>query len=202
MTTIDPFDALFELENIFYKEGYDLGAQDGRRKGLVEGRLFGLEKSFEKYAAMGKLHGRSIIWFGRLSQPEKEFQPTSMDDDDEASISAEKLYSAPQDTRHECLPQLQHNPRLEKHIRTLCALTEPASLSTDNSEDAVSDFDDRLRRAEGKVKIVEKLIGGDSSEGGFLNAHGSTDSTSNKTQHSSTKGDGGIEDISILQARH
>ena len=64
----DPFDDLLSLEDKFYKEGYDLGVSDGERAGRVEGRLFGLEKGFEKYAAMGRLHGRAIIWAGRLPE--------------------------------------------------------------------------------------------------------------------------------------
>ena len=62
----DPFDDLLSLEDKFHKEGYDLGITDGDREGLIEGRLFGLKQGFEKYAAMGKLHGRAMIWAGRL----------------------------------------------------------------------------------------------------------------------------------------
>ncbi|KAL8711593.1 MAG: hypothetical protein Q9220_004003 [cf. Caloplaca sp. 1 TL-2023] len=206
MTTVDPFDSLFELEDTFYKEGYDLGAEDGRGRGLIEGRLFGLEKSFEKYAAMGKLHGRSVIWTGRLSHPEEGSQSTITCNDDEASgPSIEKLCSAAPGSRQETstsLLQIQHNPRLEKHIRTLYALTEPASLSTENSEDAVSDFDDRLRRAVGKVKIIEKLNGEELRNDTLLDAHGNVESLVNNPQPSSTKRDGGIEDVSVLRARH
>jgi len=32
-------------------------------------------------------------------------------------------------------------------------------LSTENTEEAVSEFDDRLKRAEGKAKIIERLVG-------------------------------------------
>ncbi|KAL8703073.1 MAG: hypothetical protein Q9201_003735 [Fulgogasparrea decipioides] len=203
----DPLEEVLELENTFYKEGYDLGVQDGTRTGRIEGRLFGLEKGFEKFATMGKLHGRSVIWSGRLSLPLSGFPakgndgnstalPTvapckeSQDGDGEAPKTADVSFDP------SLLPQLAHNPRLEKHIRTLYALTEPASLSTDNSEDAVSDFDDRLRRAEGKVKIIEKLIGEESVNDSTPDA-GSTAETD-----FTSRGDGGIEDISILQARH
>lgn len=60
-------------------------------------------------------------------------------------------------------PSLPANPRLEKQIRTLYALVEISSLSTANTEEAVADFDDRLKRAEGRVKIIEGMIdeGGD-----------------------------------------
>ena len=203
----DPFDDLLSLEDKFYKEGYDLGVSDGNRAGLVEGRLFGLEKGFEKYAAMGRLHGRAIIWAGRLPEIKSqghveikgeerkniatsiETMSTQVERDDPASERASrKLHSLPA------------NPRLESHIRTLYALTEPESLSTENNEDAVSDFDDRLKRAEGKIKIIERLTGelvsGQMSESSLDEQGALQNVRTNK------KGDGGIEDISSLHARH
>lgn len=146
----DLFDDVLDLENEFYDEGYNLGRKDGHRAGLVEGRLFGLEKGFEKYAAMGRLHGKSAVWTERLLPPQHRKQPAKTGNiDDERAWTAETCLS---------LQKLPENPRLEKHVRSLFALTEPASLETDNSEDSVSDFDDRLKRADGKVKIIEKLI--------------------------------------------
>ncbi|KAI4212569.1 MAG: hypothetical protein LQ351_004821 [Letrouitia transgressa] len=142
----DIFDDVLDLENEFYNEGYDLGRKDGHRAGLIEGRLFGLEKGFEKYVAMGRLHGKSAVWAERLLPP--QHQKTGSNDD-ERTWTAETRLS---------LLKIPENPRLEKHIRTLFALTEPANLETDNSENSVSDFDDRLKRADGKVKIIEKLI--------------------------------------------
>ena len=65
-TEADPFDSLLSLEDKFYKEGYDLGVSDGTHAGLIEGRLFGLERGFEKYVSMGNLYGRAVIWTGRL----------------------------------------------------------------------------------------------------------------------------------------
>ncbi|KAL8729202.1 MAG: hypothetical protein Q9181_005087 [Wetmoreana brouardii] len=208
----DPLEEVLQLENTFYKEGYDLGVQDGTRIGRIEGRLFGLEKGFEKYATMGKLHGRSVIWSGRLASAPKAYDndvhstalppgapcKQSQDGDGEA----QKTTNVSLDPTS-LLPLLPQNPRLEKHIRTLYALTEPASLSTDNSEDAVSDFDDRLRRAEGKVKIIEKLVDEEFISDSALDAGSAAeiDFTSRSSQQSPAKGDGGIEDISILQAR-
>lgn len=43
-------------------------------------------------------------------------------------------------------------------MSTLHALSEPASLSTQNDEDAVSEFNDRLKRAQAKAKMVEKMV--------------------------------------------
>ncbi|KAL9013669.1 MAG: hypothetical protein Q9173_001663 [Seirophora scorigena] len=190
----DPLDELFELEDTFYKEGYDLGVQDGTRAGQIEGRLFGLEKAFEKYTAMGKLHGRSVVWSSRLfPAPEAELpSPTQPS----AGQDPEARKTAP-----DPLPPIPFNPRVEKHFRTLYALTEPASLSTENSEDAVSDFDDRLRRAEGKVKIIQRFIGEDTTTT-ITTGSGIVDGISRGGQHGIVKRDGGIEDASVLQARH
>jgi hypothetical protein len=57
------------------------------------------------------------------------------------------------------LPSLPKSQRLERHLKVLHALSESESLSTENTEEAVSDFDDRLKRAEGKAKIIERLVG-------------------------------------------
>ncbi|KAL8718251.1 MAG: hypothetical protein Q9225_004589 [Loekoesia sp. 1 TL-2023] len=205
--TTDPLDELFELENTFYKEGYDLGTQDGSRSGRIEGRLFGLEKGFEKYITMGRLHGRSVIWSGRLSSSPGQSsevgdlnEPSSIDNN---ISSSDKLHARATDNdlrvSNSSLPRIPYNPRLEKHLRTLYALTEPASLSTENSEEAVSEFDDRLKRAEGKVKIVEKLIGegsvGDRRQNALEEQRGTR-------QHTAPNGDEGIEDINVLRARH
>lgn len=213
----DLFDSLLNLEETFYQEGYADGVADGERAGLVEGRIFGLEKGFEKYVRMGRLHGKAVVWAGRLPpRPENETRPSDDDrihstkipgtteiqeGDGETSpplASSEEGQLPPAAIKASALkplPFLSDNPRLEKHIRTLYALVEPSSLSTTNSEEAVADFDDRLKRAEGKVKIIEKLIGElgdgetmrDGEQGGKI------------SQKSS--GDGSIEDISSLRVR-
>ena len=64
----------------------------------------------------------------------------------------------------------------------------------------MSGFDDRLKRAEGKIKIIERLTGevisGEILESP-LNEQGALQ---NARTHKN--GDGGIEDISSLHARH
>ena len=202
----DPFDDLLSLEDKFYKEGYDLGVSDGERAGRVEGRLFGLEKGFEKYAAMGKLHGRAIIWAGRLPEIESKDDVGSKGGEEKgARISIDTLSTQggqdePASKGAYKAHSLPTNPRLEGHIRTLYALTEPGSLSTENSEDSVSDFDDRLKRAQGKMKILEKLTGevisGEISEESSVGELVALQKGNNK------KGDGGIEDVSSLHVRH
>lgn len=215
---MDAFDSLFSLEETFYKEGYELGLADGKRAGLIEGRLTGLERGFEKFAQMGRLHGKCAVWAGMLpnsrsrgigsgisghrrsgaseegenmgageeqgevkaGEGEGEGEKESKDNtnDDSATAVDQKQTSNlppsfhPNPNNHippspPTSPRLlstsnnnnPNNPRLKKHILTLYALVEPASLSIKNTEEAVSDFDDRLRRAEGKVKIIERITG-------------------------------------------
>lgn len=205
----DPFDTILSLEDDFYKEGYDLGVSDGDHAGLVEGRLFGLEKGFEKFAAMGALHGRATIWAGRL--PDKSsYQGVAKEQSREVRTRAgleqpseqEQSADSSQARSNGHVPRLQETARLETHVRTLYALAEPGSLSTENNEESVSEFDDRLKRAEGKIKIVEKLTGEriheEASDKSLRGEHRSLplDITTRNGE------DGNIEDWSSLHARH
>ena len=155
----DLFDSLLDLEDQYYQEGYDVGVKDGTQAGLLEGRLFGLEKGFEKYLAMGRLHGRSVLWAGMLPRSRRG---KSSNGDVSQLANAGGTQKCPQHNMlpaPDNLPTTQSNTRLERHIRILYALTEPSSLSKENNEDSVSDFDDRFKRADGKVKVIEKLLG-------------------------------------------
>ncbi|KAI9829755.1 MAG: hypothetical protein M1819_005992 [Sarea resinae] len=192
----DPFDSLLGLEDKFYDEGYQLGVADGQRAGHLEGRVFGIEKGFEKYTSMGRLHGRSAVWAGRL-QLAKQSRLTE-DATGRENLAAPRLQKsengAPSRAREEktALSRLPNNPRLEKHIQTLSALVEPASLSTQNTEDSVSDFDDRFKRAGAKVKVIEKLIGEAPHEPDRLDQGGAAVDDQG----------GNIEDVNVLHARH
>lgn len=220
----DPFDSLLNLEEKFYDDGYQLGVADGSRAGRIEGRAFGLEKGFEKFLPMGILHGRSTVWAGRLVDHRVQRQGP-----DEANtepgpkhtnglrhgMSHTEVQSVPEATENQqslaaerntrsTVPTLPNNARLEKHVQTFYALVEPASLSTENTEDGVSDFDDRFKRATAKAKIIERLIGESNSQfddgsgpDSHLNGH-----HSGRKHESKSGGDGSIEDISSLQARH
>ena len=186
----DPFDDILGLEDKFYDEGYQLGSTEGAKAGKIEGRVFGLEKGFEKYVEAGRLHGRSVVWAGRLPQSHAPDKPVSTDEVQVGESRASP--SIPQNTSLSIL----ENPRLEKHIRVLYSLSEPVSLSTDNSEEAVSDFDDRLKRAQAKVKIIERLVGEDCA---LLTSIG--DSFGHQVGGASNA-DSSIEDVNILKARH
>lgn len=192
----DPFDDLLGLEDKFYNEGFQLGTTDGAKAGRIEGRVFGIEKGFEKYAEMGRLHGKTLVWGSRLSMDSAPVTEaiTSGSNNEEAASSLAQNSSA-----SVTLPSLPSNPRLQKHVKILYALTEPVSLSTENSEEAVSDFDDRLKRAMGKVKIVEKLIG----EEGIATASASDANGVLGSRNNAKDGrDGNIEDINVTKARH
>src|SRR4051794_38951386 len=133
------FDEVLGLEEQFYNDGYEQGLADGVKAGRIEGRNFGLEKGFEKYAESGRLNGRGIVWANRVSQKQDE----SLSSEDRPFLSDGKLFSGSLK-----LPQLPSSIRLAKHVKVLYALAESESLSTENTEDAVSDFDDRLKRAQ------------------------------------------------------
>ncbi|KAF5021463.1 hypothetical protein F66182_6504 [Fusarium sp. NRRL 66182] len=127
----DPFEDILNLEERFYSEGYQQGIKDGVQAGRIEGRSFGMQKGFEKFLESSRLASKAIIWANRM--PSKGGACT--------------------------LPPLPRNARLEKNINTLYALVEPDTLSTENSDEAVQDFDDRVKRAQGKAKIIERMVG-------------------------------------------
>ena len=197
----DPFDTVQNLERQFYNEGYALGLEDGTKAGLLEGRFFGLEKGFDKFVEMGKLRGRSIVWSSRLSSTGPHDLSISIPPDTSPSTLQEEAghLGSPDETSKEQgtrgaattyrLLQFPYGVRLGKHLHTFHALSEPESLDTHNSEDAVSEYDERLKRAKTKAKIIEKLIGEEST------------SMSNSLGESNAD-DASIEDANILNARH
>jgi hypothetical protein len=182
----DTFEDVLGLEERFYENGYQQGISDGVKAGRIEGRTFGLEKGFEKYVESGRLYGKSIIWANRIPQP----QTHSTDRADFNPSTTMRAPSQPHDYQStlSCkLPLLPNIARISKHIKTLHALAESESLSTDNTEEAVSDFDDRHKRALAKAKIVERMAGEGKGDSG---------------NQGKSSGDGSIEDVSVLGARH
>lgn len=153
----DPFDAALNVESSFHSAGYNQGLVDGAQAGLAEGRSFGMQKGFEKFFESGRLASRSVVWANRL--------PSAAG----ASAGAEGTTTpgpnahAPPSTARS-LPPVPNNARLEKNIATLYALVDPKMLSAENTDAAVQDFDDRMKRAEGKVRIIERVIDGGSSK--------------------------------------
>lgn len=140
----DPLEDVFTLEDRFYTEGYNQGVEDGARAGRIEGRSFGMEKGFEKFFESGRLASKSLVWANRLPKKTAQQANTSSTSEKESETCT--------------LPPLPSNPRLEKNVKLAYALVEPDTLSTDNTDEAVQDFDDRLKRAQGKVKIIERML--------------------------------------------
>ena len=138
----DLFDGALSLEDNLYTQGYDRGVADGARAGKLEGRSVGMAKGFEKFVESGRLYGRSVVWSNRLP------------------AAAAPSEGSPE----QLLPPLPRNPRLAKNVESVHALMEPGTLSSENDDDAVQDFDERLRRAQGKVRVVERVVGGRASK--------------------------------------
>jgi hypothetical protein len=176
----DTFDEILGLEEKFYDDGYRQGLADGIVAGRIEGRKFGLEKGFEKYVESARLHGKSVIWANRIPQLKDSATKKTQE------VQEKKLEQvlAGQSTTFSPLPSLPNNQRLIKHLQVLYALAESDSLSTENTEEAVSDFDDRLKRAQAKAKIVERMVGETQKETG-------------QSGEIAPRGDANIEDASI-----
>lgn len=157
----DLFDEVLELEEQFFEEGYELGFADGEDAGRLEGRLFGLEKGFEKHLAMGEMHGRAILWANRSLSGKREkaqiFQESSIQGN--AQLHGQESFKPSTSLVQPDIETLPEHSRLYGHVQTLLSLTEPSSFCTKNDDDSVSSFDDRLKRAEGKVKVIERIIG-------------------------------------------
>ncbi|KAK5096516.1 hypothetical protein LTR70_001690 [Exophiala xenobiotica] len=142
----DLFDELLGLEDNFYKEGYEAGLADGEYAGLVEGKTFGVEKGYEKALELGKLHGRGMVWQMR-SQREPDGSATRSQTDGGAIVAQ---------LRESRLPK---NARLVKHVEALLSSTDEKSIATDNSDEAVTDFDERIAKAQAKAKVIAAIAG-------------------------------------------
>jgi hypothetical protein len=155
----DPFDTLLTLEDTLYTTAYSSGVSAGSLAGRIEGRLFGLESGFEKFATLGALHGRSAVWGSRLlSQPTATTSPSvsspSLAVKNEGVPSKER-----EDKQIASIPGLKSSSRLISNITLLHDLTDPDTFSTENTEEAVADFEDRVKRAGAKAKVVERIVG-------------------------------------------
>lgn len=171
-------DSLLDLESTYEAQGHADGLRDGRAQAHTSAKLFGLEKGWEKYLPMAQLRWRAERYaemYGvpidpaiALSTPGSSSSPSSADSKPVAMQS--------DDTR-----QQQHASRLQKHITTLLALTSANTLTYLNTDEAIGDFEERLKRAQAKCKVLERMLGGDGGAGG------------NNTASVSVVGDGDIE---------
>ncbi|KAI0443771.1 DUF1715-domain-containing protein [Xylaria telfairii] len=154
----DPFDDLLNLEEEYYREGYEEGVRDGAEAGRVEGYSLGLRKGFEKFVEAGRLQSKAMVWANRIPKyqqrrrrGDKELQEEENEKVPEGSVEHKRNDSQ--------LSLIHSNPRLERNVETLYGLVEPGTLSTNNDDDAVNDFDSRMKGAHGKLRIVERAVG-------------------------------------------
>lgn len=142
----DPFDDLLTLEDTLYTSAHAQGVTDGARAGRIEGRVFGLEKGFEKFAALGELHGRGAVWGSRIAAT----RPT---------IPTPSAEPHSKDEQSGLPPIANPSTRLTSNTSLLYHLTDPPTFDTSNNETAVADYDDRFKRAGAKAKVIERIIG-------------------------------------------
>ena len=177
----DPLDDLLDLEDNFYQEGYDLGVTDGQHAGLVEGKLFGIEKGFEKALALARLHGRAQVWTARLPN-------LGMKSTDPVADSKDETPSRPVDS---LLGQLGENARVRRHVNSLLMATDPAGFYNNNTDEAVAEFDERVLKANAKVKVIANILGENSN----------VEDGDRKDMHTPIPRDGNIEDAGMLPGR-
>ncbi|KAI0141202.1 DUF1715-domain-containing protein [Xylariaceae sp. FL1272] len=170
-------DELLNLEEQYYTEGYTAGLADGAEAGRLEGYSLGLTQGFEKFVEAGRLRSKATIWANRVPNlRRRSLQPPLVKEDGEREGAVEGGMEQGGESREgeghaedetqeglkeesRALPPIQSNARLEKNITTLYGLVEPGTLSTQNDDEAVNDFDSRLKGAQSKVRIIERAIG-------------------------------------------
>jgi hypothetical protein len=171
----DPFDELLDLEDNFYKEGFDTGAADSVQAGLVEGKLFGIEKGYEKAIEIGRARGRALVWLQRMS-----IDGTSTENHERKSRIVNNVAKGQGLDRAMVanLPPLAGNARLKKHLDLLLSLTDPDTIPKDNSDVSVSEMDERITKIRARVKMISALIGESvSSAPTSISTNGIEDST-------------------------
>lgn len=192
-------ESLLDLEEEFYQEGYDLGLSDGAKAGYTEGSVFAVEKGFEKFIELGRLYGKALVWAQRLadSKPSSKSghgltEMESLDAPPRANGQEEQTSLKPSICTE--MSSFPSSSRLAKNIDTLLELVDPASLPMQNTEEAVTDVDERLKGAVVKAKLIQRALGEreDTSD-----VHPDA-----KDAQTAGNGTGSIEDISALHIRH
>lgn len=187
-------EGLLDLEEEFYKEGYDLGAADGAQAGYAEGSVFAVEKGFEKFIELGRLYGKALVWSQRQAEPgpsktRELFQV-------ESQLFSEKEDALLEPPTCKEMPSFPPSSRLAKNIDTLLELVDPASLLMQNTEEAVTDVDERVKGAIIKAKLIQRALGEREDPSDIH-----PDARDSQTQNSGD-GTGSIEDISSLKIHH
>jgi hypothetical protein len=157
----DILDSVLDLEDDSYQAGFDEGRADGLRIGSREAMIFGIETGYQKALEMGKLHGKALMLNACMVDPNPmPLGPTG-------SAPTPSGIGLPSDTHPDDsntfppmpkLPTIPTNERLKKHVETLLRLTDPSTVPLENTQAAVEEFDDRMRKAVAKAKVIDKLI--------------------------------------------
>jgi hypothetical protein len=152
----DVLDDLLSPEEDFYRDGFELGQADGTHAGHVEGKLFGMEKGYEKALEMGRLAGRAAVWTMRAGTDQSsppggtpsvmDGKRSLVDDTTTSKLSGLKM------------PDIPKTDRLRRHIEALRTLTDSATISTTNDDEAVARFDERMARARAKARAVANIV--------------------------------------------
>ncbi|CRG85609.1 hypothetical protein PISL3812_02654 [Talaromyces islandicus] len=187
----DLLESVLGLEEKFYHEGYQLGLADGARAGYTEGSVFAVEKGFSQALEVGKLYGKALVWNQR-------FLSSTLDKSGGASSSAVRGDDTPAVHTDLCygMPEIRAESRVARNIQLLLGLVDPATLSLENTENAVSDMEERLKGAQVKTKLIQRSLG-ESDESPVSDA-----SSSNKENRFQGDGSGSIEDVSSMRIRH
>lgn len=193
----DILDSVLDLEESSYRAGFEEGKADGLEAGYTEGRIFGIERGFYKALEMGKLHGRALMLNACLLDPNplpgNDLNPSSLE---AATAATADSRAGNHNTASDpsSLPTLPENFRLKKHVETLLKLTDPQTLSVENTGEAVEAFDDRMKKALAKAKIIDRMIAEP------YNMSVSGDPLETKSQP--TAGSGNIEELNNAAVRH
>ena len=205
----DLFDSLLDVEEGLYEEGYDLGVADGVEAGYVEGSVFAVEKGFENFLEIGRLYGKALVWAQRMPGPnnhpdpiqqrssgihEHQHQHHNNDNDHSENLINQKDEISLGPSACNDMSHLPRSSRLAKNLSSLLELVDPASLVMQNTEDALTDAEERRRGALVKAKLIQRVLG---EREGISDIHPDMRETPVVGD-----GSGSIEDISSLSIRH
>lgn len=184
----DLLESVLGLEEKFYNEGYQLGLADGARAGYTEGSVFAVEKGFTQALEVGKLYGKALVWNQRfVSRTFDQSSSSVPGSEDSTAVHTDLCYG---------MPEIRGESRVARNIQLLLGLVDPATLSLENTEDAVSDMEERLKGAQLKTKLIQRSLG-ESDDSPVGDA-----SSSSKESRFQGDGSGSIEDISSMRIRH
>ncbi|KAK9366913.1 hypothetical protein V1509DRAFT_641233 [Lipomyces kononenkoae] len=127
----DVFESLLTLESSFYQQGYNDGLNDGRRRGMSEGKQFGLQTGFQRYVSVGILEGRCRVW----NELRRDMTTLSNTSGDVVPLGG---------------------GRSTKQLQVLTELV--TGIPTENTEEAVDEYENRLKRASARAKVVVRLL--------------------------------------------